>query len=57
VIDPVDLLLVEDLGDQLVQLLGGGQVAAERLLDDDPRPAALLLGEARPCPSWVVMGA
>ena len=45
VIDPVDLLLPEHAGDQLVQLLGRAQVVAERLLDDDARPAVLLGGQ------------
>ena len=37
VVDPVDLPLAEHPRDQPVQLLGALQVAAERLLDDDPR--------------------
>ena len=38
VVDPEDLLLVEDLVQLLVQLLRRGQVGAERLLHDDPGP-------------------
>ena len=36
VVDPEDLLLVEDLVQLAVQLLRRGQVGAERLLHDDP---------------------
>ena len=39
VIDPVDLRLVEVLVNPRVELTGGLQVLAERLLDDQPRPA------------------
>ena len=41
VIDPIDLVLVEDGGDLAVEGLGAGQIGSERLLDDDARPAAL----------------
>ena len=41
VVDPVDLLLVEDLGQLAVQRARARQVGAERLLDDDAGPAAL----------------
>jgi hypothetical protein len=44
VVDPVDLLLLEHAGDQRVQAAGGVEVVAERLLDDDARPAALETG-------------
>ena len=40
VVDAEDLALVEVLRDQLVQLACGGEVVAERLLDDQPRPAS-----------------
>ncbi len=36
VVDPVDALFAEGAGHQLVQLPGGLQVGAERLLDQDP---------------------
>jgi hypothetical protein len=36
VVDPEDLLLVEDLVQLPVQLSGRGEVGAERLLHDDP---------------------
>ena len=39
VVDAEDLLLVEEAADLLVQLAGRGEVVAERLLDDEPRPA------------------
>ena len=44
VVDPEDLRLVEDRVHRLVQLAGGLQVGAERLLDDDPGVAG---GQAR----------
>ena len=50
VIDPVDLVLAEDLRDQLGSGPGRAQVVPERLLDDDARPAALLLGRGRALP-------
>ncbi len=40
-IDAVDLPLVELLAQLAVELAGAGEVRAERLLDDDARPAAL----------------
>jgi hypothetical protein len=42
VIDPVDLRLPEDLADLAVQADRRVEVVAERLLDDDPAPAALV---------------
>src|SRR6266516_176605 len=39
VVDPEDLLLGEVLGNLLVQLARGGAVVAERLFDEDARPA------------------
>jgi hypothetical protein len=39
VIDPVDLGLAEDLSDLAVEAARRVQIAAERLLDDDPAPA------------------
>ena len=47
VVDAVDLLLVEHGVDHLVELLGGGQVGAERLLDDHPPRAAMPRRPAR----------
>ncbi len=38
VVDAVDLLLLEVPPGDAIQLLGGGEVPAERLLDDDPGP-------------------
>src|SRR5580698_1942356 len=38
-VDPIDLLLVEDLQDPCVQGFGGFQTVPERLLDDDVPPA------------------
>ena len=43
VVDPVDLVLVEDPRDVAVQRAGAGEVVAERLLDDDAAPGALLV--------------
>ena len=40
VVDPEDLPLGEVLRDERVQLAGGGEVVPERLLDDQPVPAA-----------------
>jgi hypothetical protein len=40
VVDPVDLRLAERLGDAPVQRPGRGQIAAERLLDDDAAAAS-----------------
>ena len=37
-IDAVDLRLIENAEDDLVELLGGSEVAAEGLFDDDARP-------------------
>ena len=50
VIDPVDLRLAEDLADLAIEPLRRVEVAAERLLDDDPAPAAAvdLVIEAAP---------
>src|SRR5205807_8475241 len=42
----IDLLLREDAGDLAVERPRALEVAAERLLDDDARPAALHAGEA-----------
>ena len=42
VIDAVDLRLVEGRGQLLVQRARRGEVAAERLLDDDPPPGRLV---------------
>ena len=39
VVDPEDLALVEVLREQRVERAGRGEVVAERLLDDQPRPA------------------
>jgi hypothetical protein len=49
VVDPEDVLRAEDAVDQGVELLGRGEVVPERLLHDDPPPAARL-GRCRPCP-------
>ena len=46
VIDPVDLVLVDDLQQFAVQRLRRGQVGAERLFDHQPPPAAVLLQHA-----------
>lgn len=43
VVDPEDLVGREDLVHDLVELLGGDQVVAERLLDDRAAPGAVLL--------------
>ena len=40
VIDPVDLMLVEDPTDFLIERAGRIEIAPERLLDDDPPPYA-----------------
>ena len=40
VVDPEHVVGGEDLVDQRVELAAGGEVVAERLLDDDPAPAA-----------------
>ena len=50
VVDPVDLLLAEDLADLAVEPDGRLEVAPERLLDDDPAPATAvhLVVEAGP---------
>ena len=40
VVDPEDLALAEGGADGLVQRAGRGEVVAERLLDDEPRPGA-----------------
>src|SRR5712691_10593374 len=42
VIDPIHLLLTEGFREQAVQLAGALRVVAERLFDDDARPAVLL---------------
>ena len=42
VVDAVDLRLVEDLADLAVEPLRRLEVVPERLLDDDPRPAAVV---------------
>ena len=39
VVYAIDLLFLEDLMDAIVQVLRGGQIAPERLFDDDARPA------------------
>ncbi len=41
VVDPEDLVLAEPAVEQVVQLARGGEVVAERLLDDQPHPALL----------------
>src|SRR5262245_52419877 len=41
----IDLILVEDVGDQVVQLARGFQVASERFFDHDARPAFFFGGE------------
>ena len=43
VVDPVDLILAQDLQDMRVQRLRRCEVAAERLLDDDAAPGVLVL--------------
>ncbi len=47
VVNPVDLPLAEHPRDQPVQLLGALEIAAERLLDDDPREAVAAPREPR----------
>ena len=42
VVDAIDLRLAEDLADLAVQALGRVEVVPERLLDDDPAPAAVV---------------
>src|SRR5260370_13629424 len=37
-IDAVDLLFVENVKDNLIQGFGGGEIAAERFLNDDAHP-------------------
>ena len=49
-VDPIDLVLVEDLGDLAVQGARRLEVVAERLLDDDARPAALRPGRGDAAP-------
>ncbi len=39
-VDPVGVLLLEGLVDDLVEVLGGGKIGAEWLLHDYPRPRA-----------------
>ena len=51
VVDPVDLRLAEDLEDLAVQPDGRVEVAAERLLDDDPAPAAAVVLVVEPDPA------
>ena len=43
VVDAIDLRLAEDLANLAVEPLGRVQVVPERLLDDDPSPAALVM--------------
>ena len=38
-VDPIGVGLLERVVDDLVQMLGGGEVGAEGFLDDDARPA------------------
>ncbi len=47
-VDAVDLALAEDEAERLVELAGGREVTAKRLLDDEARPAAVVAsaGEA-----------
>ena len=45
VIDAVDLVFGEDLLQILVELLGGFEVVAERLFDDDARPVSVFFFE------------
>jgi hypothetical protein len=49
VIDSVNLLLVQDTLDRRAEVAGAGQIAAERLLDDNPGPACG--AAAAPCKS------
>ena len=51
VIDPVDLRLAEDLADLAVEPDRRVEVVAERLLDDDPPPAALVPLVVEPDPA------
>ena len=58
VVDPIDLLLGEDLADLSIQRLGRGGVESERLLDDDARPsppttAAFGLPARPAAPRWL----
>ena len=47
VVDAEDPLLVEDRVDKIVERTGRGEVAAERLLHDHPRPVAQVLPAQR----------
>ena len=50
VVDPEDVVRVEDVRDDVVELAGTLQVVTERLLDDDATPGALgRLGQPGPC--------
>ena len=40
-VDPIDLVLVEDVGKLAIELAGALEIGSERLLDDDARPATL----------------
>ena len=51
VVDAVDLRLAEDLADLAVQADRRVEVVAERLLDDDPAPAALVALVVEPHPA------
>ena len=51
VVDAVDLRLAEDLADLAVEPLRRVEVVPERLLDDDPAPAAVVLLVVEPDPA------
>ena len=57
VIDAIDRVLVEDVGDDFVQLLRAFQIAAERLLQDDARPAFAILGQTGFAETFTMGGA
>ena len=48
-IDPIDLVFVNDFQQFGIQGLGGGEVGAERLFDHQPPPGAFLLLSANRC--------
>ena len=48
VVNPVDLFLPQEVGDPPLQRLGAFQVVAERFLDHNPSPAALLIEQTCP---------
>ena len=52
VIDPVDLVLGEELQELFVQRLRRGEIGAERLLDHQPSPRAVLFAQQADAPEF-----